>query len=360
MLRKLYSIRKKTIEYLYYKSRGTNKPMCYSLYTFASMISIYIVLLFTLLTNAEKNNVSSTVRIYSNLAEVIQPLGKLPLEFSEDDWNNIRSDSITLLGEHVNITLQTITEKKKSFNGTEVYIRSPVSVDKTAVKLIKGILIDEINNLVKIRDPSIADEQSLYLTVPYDQIYYLEEPTKPKYYVYFKYLSFHSNVFVSYLRSNLHWQTQYQLNLYGDNNDLIAMANIRNDGKSPVPIEQAELIAGDINLQMQQFDNRPHPTSRFDNEFRSQAQLSSLEMIAVNAAEPTVEQSKELAGLYIFPINKPFIINAKTNYLLPMFRPHVTVERYASISKIFSPVSMTGKAQRCYRLKSDRYLSQGK
>ena len=56
---------------------------------------------------------SSTIRIYSNLAEIIQPLGKLPLEFSDDDWNYIRSDSITLVGENVNITLQTITEKKK-------------------------------------------------------------------------------------------------------------------------------------------------------------------------------------------------------------------------------------------------------
>jgi len=75
---------------------------------------------------------------------------------------------------------------------------------------------------------------------------------------------------------------------------------------------------------------------------------------------PNIETGKELAGLYVFPITKPFTITAKTNYLLPMFRPHVSVERYALISKIFSPISMTGKAQRSYRLKSDRYLSQGK
>ena len=48
-------------------------------------------------------------------------------------------------------------KKRKSLNGTEVYIRSPISSDKTTIKLIKATLIDEINYLVKIQDQSIAD-----------------------------------------------------------------------------------------------------------------------------------------------------------------------------------------------------------
>jgi hypothetical protein len=320
------------------------------------MISILFVLLFVLLTNANINNVSSTVRIYSNLAEIIQPLNKLPLEFTDDDWNNIRSDSITLLGEDLNITLQTITESKKSFNGTEIYIRSPISSDKTTIKLIKAILIDEINYLVKIQDQSIANQQNLYFTVPSDQIYYLEEPIKPKYYVNFTYKSLNSNVFVSYIRSNLNWQTQYQLNLYNNASALIVMANIRNDGKTSVSIDQAELIGGDINLQVEKQQYNRLLWSR-----SALPKLSEMHMISADSSvEPTVEEGKELAGLYIFPINKPFTIHEKTNYLLPMFQPHISVERYELISKIFSPFSTTGKAQRSYRLISDRYLSQGK
>ncbi len=53
------------------------------------------------------------IRIYSNQAEIVQPLSKLPLEFTDEDWSDIRSDSITLLGENINITSQTITEKPK-------------------------------------------------------------------------------------------------------------------------------------------------------------------------------------------------------------------------------------------------------
>ncbi|CAF4818014.1 unnamed protein product, partial [Rotaria sp. Silwood2] len=136
------------------------------------MISLWLVLLYALLTSANINNVPYTIRIYSNLAEIIRPLEKLPLEFIEDDWNHIRSDSITLFGENINITLQTITEQKKTLNGTEVYIRSPLSSDKT-IKLIKGILIDEINHLVKIQDETIDGQQTLYFTVPGNQIFYL-------------------------------------------------------------------------------------------------------------------------------------------------------------------------------------------
>ncbi len=76
----------------------------------------------------------------------------------------------------------------------------------------------------------------------------------------------------------------------------------------------------------------------------------------------SVEPSKELVGVHIFTIDKPFMVDAQTNYLLPMFRPQIKVERYDSISKSFESrsVSSTGKAQRSYRLTSDQYLMQGK
>ena len=320
------------------------------------MLSIYLVLLFVLCSNANTNNRSSTVRIYNNLAEIIQTLKNLPLEFTEDDWQQIRTDSITLLGENLNVSLQTITTKKKSFNGTDIYIRSPISSEKTAVKLIKATLIDESKNLVKIQDPSIAGDDFLYFTVPVDHIYYREEPVKPKYYVDFKYHSSDSNVFVSYLRSNLHWQTQYQLNVYEKRSDLIAMANIRNDGLRSIDIDQAELIGGDIQLEA-----HPLRSPRFDEQIKHRSGFNERSMMLGDfVSQPTVEQAEELAGVYVFPISEPFTIDSETNYLLPMFRPHVAVERYAFIFKIFSPVSTTGKAQRSYRLKSNRYLSRGK
>jgi hypothetical protein len=335
--------------------------MCYSMYAFKIMISIYFVLLFALFANANVNKVPSIVRIYSNLAEIIQPLHKLPLEFSDEDWHHIRPDSITLIGEHVNITLQTITEIKNVLNNTEIYIRSPIASNKTGIKLIKATLVDQIHNLVKIQDDSIVERQTLYFTVPSDQIYHLQEPIKSRHYVNFKYIADpNSKVFVSYLQSYVHWRTQYQLNLHNDENDLIVTANIRNDGKSPIVIDQGELIGGDINLQTPHQHEGSFRRSRFSSE---SAPLGAMQMALQDsdsaADEPTVEQGSELTGLYVFPITKPFTINSTTNYLLPMFHPEVSVDRYGLISKSFLPVSNSGKAQRSYRLKSNRYLSQG-
>jgi len=54
-----------------------------------------------------------------------------------------------------------------------------------------------------------------------------------------------------------------------------------------------------------------------------------------------------------------FIIVSKINYPLPMLRSHVSIERYGLISKYFPATSNSGKAQRSYRLISNRFLSYG-
>ncbi|CAF1103369.1 unnamed protein product [Adineta steineri] len=305
---------------------------------------ILIFFMFVLVLIKSENNPSYSVRIYSNQAEIIYLLDKLPLEFTDDEWNEIRSDSITLLGDNIHIASQTISEKRKSLNGAKIYIRSPISLDKSTLIFVQGILIDEANYLVKIQDESIAGQQILFFSVPPDHIFYLEQPPKSKFYVNFTYDTTDSQVHVTYLRSNLKWHTQYQLNLYENNSTLIAMANIRNDGKLPISIDQAELIGGDVNLNARARQAFFYISATINYE---------------KAAESTIEQGTELFGLYVFTINQPFTIDAKTNYLLPMFRPYVTVERYGLISKHFQTTSNTGYAQRSYHLRSDRYLSRG-
>ncbi|CAF1533747.1 unnamed protein product, partial [Rotaria sp. Silwood1] len=120
-------------------------------------LTIHTLSIHGLLDSFRKKPIASTsdlrvlanVKIYSNLAEIIQPLGKLPIEFSSEDWNNIRSDSVTLVGNNVTITQQTLTEKKKSLNNAQVYVRAPSS-SNTETKFVKATMIDEKHNLVKI------------------------------------------------------------------------------------------------------------------------------------------------------------------------------------------------------------------
>ncbi|CAF4034788.1 unnamed protein product [Rotaria sp. Silwood2] len=301
------------------------------------------------------HRVLATVKIYSNLAEIIQPLGKLPIEFSNEDWNDIRSDSVTLVGSNVTVTQQSITEKKKSLNNAQVNVRAPSS-SNTETKFIKATMIDETRNLVKLIDKDISKEPIFFTTQP-DHIVYDNEPPQIKYYVNFTYDTTDA-VYLSYLRSNLNWKTRYQLNLFENSKPatLIAMADIRNDGQSRIDIESAELLGGDINLEKYQKTHyMAGGYAKFESTYADMAPGA-----AGPPPPPSVGKGEELSGLYVFSINQPFSIDGKTNYLLPMFRPRVTVERYASISKHFySAGNVNGKADRAYRLSPDRFLSRG-
>ncbi|CAF1539526.1 unnamed protein product [Rotaria sp. Silwood1] len=185
------------------------------------------------------------------MAEVSQPLGTLPLEFTNNQWNYIRSDSIALLGSHVNVTSMTITEKRKSLDGAQIYVRSPISSDGNESKFVKGILLNESSNTIKIQDESISDKDLFLNNAPTNHILYLEELPKTKFYVNFTYDALHDEIlYVSYLRYDLNWITRYELNLYDDTSVLTAIAKIRNDGELAVSIGRAEIIGGDINLKI--------------------------------------------------------------------------------------------------------------
>ncbi|CAF3101125.1 unnamed protein product [Rotaria sp. Silwood2] len=290
------------------------------------------------------------VKIYSNLAQIIQPLGELPLEFSADDWSEIRSDSLTLFGSNVNITRQTITEKKNSLNNQTIYVRSPSS-SSTEIKFLQATLIDENINLVQFIDNNISQEP-VFFTVSSDQILYTNKPLQSKYYVNFTYHTT-DTVYVSYLRSNLNWKTRYQLYLFDESEEpiLIAIADIRNDGRSNINIEYAELLAGNINLQMSEQPN-PRALKRYYDGIPEEYESQS---------PPTVEKGQEVAGLYVYTVNQSFSIDSKTNYLLTMFRPQVNVTRFVRIYKtyFYGIGKSIGKGERTYRLSSDVFLPRG-
>ena len=309
------------------------------------------------IVNIGNHHVLSNVKIYSNLAEIIQQLGELPLEFSSEDWSEIRSDSLTLIGTNINVTQQTIIEKKKSLNNLPVYVRSPSS-SNTEIKFVKATMIDENRNLVKLIDKDISKDP-IFFIVQSDHLVYIDEPSQSKYYVNFTWEGTDDNVHISYLRSNLNWKTRYQLNLFEEtkNTTLIAMADIRNDGKSRIDIEHAELLGGDINLRM--FDQ--HRSERYEAREHPVMYAPANTQFSPPSSAPSVSRGEEVAGLYVFPIDQSFSIEGKSNYYLPMFRPQITVERYGSIRKPFfgGAGNSNGKAQRSYRLSSDRFLSRG-
>ncbi|CAF1398211.1 unnamed protein product [Adineta ricciae] len=321
------------------------------------IISVCLILCWALFTNA--NNFSA-IRIYSNLAEVIRTVDKLPLEFTNEEWRDIRSDSLWIFGKNVTVTSQTVSEKRKLMDGAKIYIRSPLSSEKNGIQLIKAVLVDEKRDLVKVEDPSIATNEPLYFTVRKEDMYRIDEPLEPKFTVNFTYTNPEkTQLFLSYLQSNIVWKTQYRLALYDDFSDLSAMASISNNGESPISVDQGELISGDINLEISNLQFDPPLRKPRLSEMKFFAFSDDSDIAATESVPPSVGQSHELAGLYVFPINKPFSVDVKSTYILSMFHPKTTIDRYGFISKSFSTQLTQGKAQRAYRLRSDRFLSEG-
>lgn len=310
-----------------------------------------LIVLFSLFVVFNSGCSSSySVRIYSNQAEFIQQVKKLPLEFTEEEWERIRADTITLLGENVKIISQTITKIRPSRNGAKIYVRSPMTFDSTTLLMLPGILIDETNNLVKVEDPSIAEHKPLYFSVPPSHIFFLDEPTQMKVQVNFTFNATDSPVFISYLQSSLRWSPQYQLHLHGEKSVLNAMANVHHLGESRLSLDDAQLISGDVNLHRERKMGGYEASMRMDRSM----------MLMDSPSHAEVEEGSELHGLYTFDIDGPFVVEGQTNVLLPMIHPEVTVQRFRLIDKYFSRTTETGKARRAYRLRSNRFLPRGK
>ncbi|CAF4872456.1 unnamed protein product, partial [Rotaria sp. Silwood2] len=246
---------------------------------------------------------------------------------------------------HYNI--KSTKEKKNSLNNQTIYVRSPSS-SSTEIKFLQATMIDENINLVQFIDSNISQEP-VFFTVSSDQILYTNKPPQSKYYVNFTYHTT-DTVYVNYLRSNLNWKTRYQLYLFDESEEpiLIAIADIRNDGKSNINIEYAELLAGDINLKMSEKPN-PRALNTFYDGIPEDYESQS---------PPTVEKGQEVAGLYVYTVNQSFSIDSKTNYLLTMFRPQVNVTRFVRIYKtyFYGIGKSIGKGERTYRLSSDVFL----
>ncbi|CAF1214677.1 unnamed protein product [Rotaria sordida] len=194
-----------------------------------------------------------------------------------------------------------------------IYVRSSLS-SQIETKFLPATMIDEIKN------------QSCF-TVSSDQILCINEPTQSKYYVNFTYYTT-DTAYVSYFRSNLNWKTHYQLHLFEELKEpiLIAMVDIRNNGKSNIDIECAELLADDINLQISEQQN-----SWTQNNFY----YTSTVWCALQSS-PTVEQHQEVAGLYVYTINQSFSIDGKQIIFYQCF-VHNCERTYRLSSDVFLP-----------------------
>ncbi|CAF0791003.1 unnamed protein product [Adineta ricciae] len=320
----------------------------------------YIVCIFAvkiiLSASIDKPNNGIRIQIYDNIAEItrpISPYADLPMIFSQQEWYDIRSDSFRLIGDCVHVHGQTISFNRTSLNGHKILIKRNVNNDTYT----EGIMIDETRNLIQ----DLTD--NTYYVITNDRIRYLSIPPVRNYTVDFILESYtNKQLYVRYLQNNIRWKVHYDLLL--ENNDaysiLQAYASVRNSGDSSLMIDYAELISGDVNIQSTSNDDSSSGGNPLYAGFAdgNSQQVSSTPVMGF---APTISESEELVGVYLFRINETFVLDPRSTFILPMFRPTIDIERYGSIEKYFSSVDNHGNARRAYRLRVEKnFLPAGK
>ncbi|CAF3697062.1 unnamed protein product [Rotaria sordida] len=320
-------------------------------------LSIIILNIHLIESNNNTNN-SIRIQIFDNIAEISRPISgfDLPITYTQQEWHDIRSDSFRLIGDYVKIQGQIISYNRTSLNGQKIFIQRSLKNDTYT----EAIMIDETRNLIH----DLID--NTYYTITPDRIRYLSMPPVRNYYVDFIFHTSHvEQLYLRYLQNNIKWKVRYDLLLEFNNSDSIlqAYADIRNDGSSSLIIDSAELISGDVNIKS---TSSSSPSPYYDNNLAfagydgaGGATSTQQAMYATNPT-PTISSSEELAGIYVFSINETFILDPQSNFILPMFRPIIDIERYGLIEKYFQSMNNRGNAQRAYRLRvPDIYLPKG-
>jgi hypothetical protein len=156
---------------------------------------------------------------------------------------------------------------------------------------------------------------------------------------------------LSYLINGIQWSPRYNLNVQSDNHSFQAWADMKNNTKRDYQIKHTELFGGDVHLQQSIHSNRIYP--------RQCCMKSCCCMDSCAAPQPTIEAQGELAGLYFYSIDQPFILIQQSTFSLPFVQPNIKLEKYSGLTNYFQEQTQKGKFQRKYRIESDRFLPKG-
>lgn len=70
-----------------------------------SFFFMFLLLIICCIRREFRSQIQLIIR-FANLEEIIQPLNQLPLEFSAEEWAELRSDSLTLIDTNLTISPQ--------------------------------------------------------------------------------------------------------------------------------------------------------------------------------------------------------------------------------------------------------------
>lgn len=124
-----------------------------------------------------------------------------------------------------------------------------------------------------------------------------------------------------------------------------------NNTKRDYKIKHTELFGGDVHLQ--QSPNSPRAYNRCYC-----LQECCCCSASTNEA-PQIVSEGELAGIYWYSIEQPFVLVQQSTFSLPFVKPNIKLEKYVTLENYFQERTQKGKFKRKYRIESDRFLPKG-
>jgi hypothetical protein len=124
-----------------------------------------------------------------------------------------------------------------------------------------------------------------------------------------------------------------------------------NNTKRDYKIKHTELFGGDVNLLEFGQNSRGFGGQNYAGY--------ECCMCSAAPAAPKIESEGELAGIYWYSIDQPFVLIQQSTFSLPFVKPDIKLEKYAGLENYFQEKTQRGKFQRKYRIQSDKFLPKG-
>ena len=256
--------------------------------------------------------------------------------FPREVYNQIVNGSLNVEGNEV--VSQNSVMKANNLENQIVFLRRPRE-DPIKCQVIRAndFLLQDIETKRYIR----AQQHELeYVNIPEEEgqevTFALKQPGEAT---------------LSYLINGIQWSPRYNLNVQSDSHLFEAWADMKNNTKRDYQIKHTELFGGDVHLQ--QSFHHPRPMMK---------RCCMAECCCCDCAvggAPTIEAQGELAGLYWYSIDQPFILVQQSTFSLPFVQPNIQLEKYAGLTNYFQEQQQKGKFQRKYRIESDQFLPRG-
>ncbi|MDO4264049.1 MAG: hypothetical protein Q4C67_07615, partial [Deinococcus sp.] len=294
---------------------------------------------------AAERTLQADLRLYSDFAEVRQPVtpqgGTLTVVWPQSAWSGLIRDSLDLEGlPYTRAVHQTQASWLEGMEGREVVLYEPAREPQTVT-------------LIRARDVLIRDAQGLYRRVDPAQLAFPALPPESGYgalpvSTFTLAAPAASSGTLSYLTRSLSWTPRYTLRVEGGKPALEALADVTNGTELNYSVGQTELLAGDVNLNV---DYRA---------YRGPVPAMAMADMAGNMAESKIAQQESLNGIYRYALTEAFALPASSTVTLPFMTPTIKdFEAYAGLKRGFSEQSDRGVLNRYYRFKADRALPGG-